>query len=307
MKTITFLCISVFFFSYTLLHGQSKVKKSADVVLQFDFKSKQWDYGSKSLVDEPKKEKPYFALTYKSQPVIKVTNLPDATTMVEIDDENYDVTPEVEIKEKQFQVDGKKSYDTTYSFTQTMAMVDSDEVSYKVTVKNSADTILHTTEAFAKVYRKLKIDLSTGVLFHNLQDKSYFFSDAGNDQSSITKDDSKGKIRPLFPVVMTHMYWQSMGFVSGGASLGLGIDDSGKAGYYLAPSLIFGDRQRAILSFGGALRPTDVLKGKYEVGQTIPTGNLPEVTDLVESTYKLGWFVSITYNLTSKVEKREKP
>lgn len=53
-----------------------------------------------------------------------------------------------------------------------MAVVDSDEISYKVTIKDSGDQELHTSTVFAKIYGKIKIGLSTGALFHNLQDKS---------------------------------------------------------------------------------------------------------------------------------------
>lgn len=300
MKTIIFLCFSLFFLNYTLLYSQSKMEKSKDIVLLFDYKSKQWSYPEN---DTTKKGKPYFAVKYKSQPVIKVTSLPDTTTRVVINDQYFDVIPKLDTVDKKNKM-GIVFTSKSYSFTQTMPMVDSDEIIYSVTINDSTGTPLHTTEAFAKVYGKVKIDLSTGVLFHSLQDESYFFSDAGNNQSSISKDRSKGKIKPLFPVIMTNIYYQTKGLINPGVSLGLGLDDSGKAGYYVGGTLIFGDRQRAILSVGWALRPTDVLKGKYEEGQIISTANLPESADLVESTYKSGWFLSITYNLTSNVSKR---
>lgn len=299
MKTIIFLCFSLFFLNYTFLYGQSKVKKSSDVILVFDYSTKLWKYENSSG-----KELPYFVLKNKSQPIIQVIKLPSSSTKIEIEEQYYDVTPEVKEQKEKDPKMAPLTEDDGHKITQTMGMIDSDEVIYKVTVKNAVDTVLHTTEVFAKVYGRLKIDLSTGVLFHTLQDESYFFSDAVNNQSSIIRDASKGKIRPLFPVVMTHIYKQSTGNLSPGFSLGLGIDDSGKAGFYLGGALIFGDRQRAILSAGWALRPADKLKGKYEVGQKISSEDLPETIDLVESNYRSGYFFSLTYNLTSNVSKR---
>lgn len=314
MKKTILLCFALILLSQTFLFGQ---KKEPDVILLFDFKSKQWSYDIQNTSTEgnnqsensdtnSNKGKPFFTLRYKTQPVIKVNNLPDSNTKVKIDDKYFEVIPEVDSNQLN-DSDNKNKKDNEHTFTKTMPMVDSDEVIYSVTISDSNDNPLHTTEIFAKVYGKLKIDLSTGVLFHTLQDNSYFFTDAGNEQSSISKDRSKGKLKPLFPVVMTHFYRQSKGMISPGLSLGLGLDDSGKAGYYAGLSAIIGDRQRAILTGGWAFRPTDVLKGKYEEGQKIPSANLPETTDLVESIYKSGIFFSITYNLSSKVEKREKP
>ncbi|MDR7132553.1 hypothetical protein J2X69_004926 [Algoriphagus sp. 4150] len=300
MKTLKSLLFILLFFNLAVVFGQSKIKKSGDIVLEFDYKEKIWNYAPIPVTD---KHKPYFLLRYKSQPVIKIKNLP-TSSKVTIEEYFYDVTPEVENKDNSLDKSQSDGLIAT-PFIQTMAIVDSDEVSYKVTIKDDNDTTLHTTTtAFAKVYGRWKIDLSTGVLFHNLQNESYYFSDSGNEQSSILKDSNKGKIKPLFPAVLTHFYKQGKGFTNFGASVGFGIDDSGKIGYYAGPSLIVGDRQRVILSGGWAFRPTDVLKGKYKEGQLLNTSNLPEVAELVESEYKSGIFLSLTYNLTSKVEKR---
>lgn len=301
MKTLKNLLFILLLFNLTQVFGQkSKVKRTEDLVLQFDYKEKTWNYDS---TQDGNKHKPYFLVKYKSQPVIKVTSLPSTTTKVTIDEYFFDVTPEVETKDKSPDKSLSDGLIVT-PFIQTMAVVDSDEVSYKVTIKDANDETLHTTAAFVKVYGRLKIDLSTGVLFHNLQDESYYFSDAENGQSSISKDRNKGEIKPLFPAVLTHFYWQGKGSTNFGASIGFGLDDSGKIGYYTGPALIVGDRQRVILSGGWALRPTDVLIGKYREGQLLNTSNLPDASDLVESEYKSGIFLSLTYNLTSKVEKR---
>lgn len=294
MKTLKYLLFIFFFVDTVSLYGQSKHKKSEDIILQFDYQEKTWNYKD---VDSTNKSKPYFLIQYKSQPIIEIINLPSSSKVM-IDEYFFDVTPEVEKKNI---LNGPSGPD---KYVQTMAVVDSDEVSYKVTIKNSSDQELHTTTVFAKVYGKIKIDLSTGALFHNLQDESYFYSDAGSGQSSISKDGNKGHFKPLLPVVLTHFYWQGKGYSNFALSAGLGLDDSGKAGYYIGPGLILGDRQRIIVSAGWAFRPTDVLKDKYTVGQILNTSDLPENKDLVESIYKSGFFFSLTYNLTSKVEKR---
>lgn len=317
MKTLKNLFFIFLLFNLSMAFGQNrKDKESVDLQLKFDYENKSWSYELKNETKAAEttevsannqttvssKGKPYFLVRYKSQPVIKVSNLPP-NTKVTIEEYFYAITPEVENMDA---IDKSMAVASTKKaeFIQTMATVDSDEVSYKVIIKNSTDDILHTTTVFAKVYGRLKIDLSTGIIFHTLQDESYYFSDAGNEQSSIAKDSNKGEIKPFFPAVLTHFYWQGKGFTNFGASVGLGLDDSGKVGYYLGPAIIMGDRQRVILSGGWAHRPTDILKGKYKEGQLLNSSNLPETSDLVESEYKSGFFFSFTYNLTSKVEKR---
>jgi hypothetical protein len=191
------------------------------------------------------------------------------------------------------------------SFDQTSEMVDSDEIQYTVTVRNKEGNIDHKSTAYCKVYGGMKIDVSSGVLFHNLPNESFRFEPNGSGSSTIVKNKNNDVLKPLFPVVFTHFYWRSKGFTSLGASVGLGIDDSGKAGYYGGPALLLGDRQRVVISLGCALRPTDVLKGQYSTGEVIPNTELPETSDLVESAYRAGFFFALTYNLTAKVERRK--
>lgn len=191
------------------------------------------------------------------------------------------------------------------NYFQTVNMIDSDEVEFIVTINNKDGELIHKSTAYGKVFGGLKIDLSTGALFHTVVDRSFHYAPVGTDQSQIVKDRNKSKIRPVFPVVFTNIYWRTARPACIGISLGLGIDDSGQSGYYFGPSLILGDRQRAIFSLGGALRPADDLKGKYRNGQVFGTADAPDVSDLVESSFKLGLYLSLSYNLTTKVERRK--
>lgn len=295
MKKIIVSLVSVLFLNLLLVQGQSKEINSLQRTFVFDFNTKLWTYSEESKY---RKGKMYFLIPYKSQPAILVRNLPSADFKVKIDEVFFYVTPKTDESIKTLDRE-----DTRIHYAQTMKVVDSDEVEYTVTITDK-DQIVHITTAHAKVYGGLKIDLSTGVLFHNLFDESYNYVAAGNSQSSIAKDKKTGSVKPLFPVVLTHVYWRAKGMISPGFSLGFDIDDSGKAGYYLGPAMLLGDRQRAIISLGLALRPTNALKGKYVEGQLLDDSSKPEVSDLVESVNKAGFFLGITYNLTTKIEKR---
>jgi len=335
---------------------------SVNRVFVFDFKTKKWDYENEFF---RKRKNPYFRIPYKSQPIIKVNDLPP-NVVVEIESNLIDIRPESGqtgkddgkadlTKEKIKMQDSLKTLqgakfrlqrdtstmklskvrdlqdidskirkldsaistidykiknmpvqETRTIYVQTSRMVDSDEVEFIVTFNDSSDAKNnHKTSLYARVFGGLKIDLSTGALFHTVVDKSFHYAPVGNDQSQIAKDKNSSKVKPIFPVVFTNIYWRQAGWLCPGISLGLGIDDSGQSGYYFGPSLILGDRQRAIFSLGGALRPADDLKGKYENGQIFDTADAPDVSDLVESSFKLGLYLSLSYNLTSKVERRK--
>lgn len=354
------------FLALTTMVAYGQKKDPRNRVFVFDYETKTWDYEDKSLAPV---KRPYFRIPYKSQPVVKVTNLP-AEMVVEIESNLIDIRPEsgqsketdqnsqvkaleklktqkqdsikvMELKKRLYQsdtvmklsgdekirslismdsfIDNLESEivaienqieelhaDNSTVYVQTSRMVDSDEVEYIVTFSDSSDTKNnHNTSLYARVFGGLKIDLSTGALFHTVVDKSFHYAPVGTDQSQIVKDRNKSKFRPIFPVVFTNIYWRQAGGISPGISLGLGIDDSGQSGYYLGPSLILGDRQRAIFSAGCALRPADDLKGKYKNGQVFDTADAPDVEDLVESSFKLGLYLSLSYNLTTKVERRK--
>jgi hypothetical protein len=307
-KTIATLA-SVLFLNFSLLYGQEekgndhKEINSLQRTFVFDFTTKLWTYSEESKY---RKRKVYFLIPYKSQPAIRVIHLPSIDYKVKIETAFFDVTPKTEAvkNDTTFKLFEKNKEDNIV-YTETMNVVDSDEVNYTVTISDENDKIVHITQVYAKVYGGLKIDLSTGVLFHNLFDESYGYVAGANSQSSISKDKNNGVVKPLFPVVLTHFYWRAKGIISPGFSLGLGIDDSGKAGYYLGPAVLLGDRQRAVISLGLALRPTNTLKGRYAEGQLLDDSSKPDVSDLVESVYKAGLFFGITYNLTAKIEKRQ--
>ena len=281
MKKIIATLASVLFLNFPLLYGQEekgsnhKEINSLQRTFVFDFTTKLWTYSEESKY---RKGKVYFLIPYKSQPVISILNLQSADYKVKIEEAFFDVTPKTDDSIKNL-----TGEDRTTHYTQTMKVVDSDEVEYTVTITDEKDKIIHITTAYAKVYGGLKIDLSTGVLFHNLIDESYNYVATGNSQSSIAKDKKTGSVKPLFPVVLTHVYWRTKGMINPGFSLGFGIDDSGKAGYYLGPAFLLGDRQRAVISLGLALRPTSTLKGKYAEGQLMDDSSKPEVSDTASS------------------------
>jgi hypothetical protein len=254
-----------------------------------------YDFTTKIVSGSAYKEK-YFIVPYKSQQRIFIDSIP-SNYSVQLNARKITVTPDNST--------AKLLNGALKQVIFTSDVIETDEIEYQLEIKEN-DVTVETTTIFVKVVGGLKIDLSTGVVFHTLADESYHFDEAGTDEVSLSKDKQKGSFFPINPVILTHIHGRGKGFTTLGTTLGLGINDEGKVGYYLGGALLFGDRQRAILSAGLAFKPVDVLKGKYKNGQIFTADDIrPELEDVTESKFKTGFFFSFTYNLSSTVSGRD--
>jgi hypothetical protein len=254
--------------------------------LSYNYATKQWT--GKSFRGK------YFIVPYKTQQTITVCGLPENYSAT-IDGEMITVTPEA------VQPESLSPICVVYLSN----IVEADEVEYTLQIKDSRDSVIEKSVVFVKVFGGLKIDISTGVVLHSLANESYHLNESAVDEFTLTKDNKKGNLFPISPVVLTHFHARPKGFATLGTTVGLGINDEGKVGYYLGGALLIGDRQRAIISTGIALRPVEVLKGKYQNGEVFDDNSKPEIDDLTESIFKTGFFFSFSYNLSSKVERKK--
>lgn len=274
-----------------------KTTVAEDYDLSYDYDKKLWS--GKPYVGKGKlKLTRYFVVPYKTQQRISICNLKKGLTAV-IKATSVTLTPETGEKTKGDPESFKKPECEVIFLSNP---IESDEVYYTLTIKD-ADKVVHESTVMVKVFRGLKIDLSTGVVFHNVSDEKFHYTSSGND-FSLSKDGKTGKVFPISPVILTHAYFRTRGFATIGSTLGLGITDDSKLGYYIGLAGIFGDHQRVVFSGGLALRPAKILKGQYKEGQVFTAADKPEIGDLMEDRYRPGVFLSLSYNLTSKIEKK---
>lgn len=254
-----------------------------------------FDYTSRKWTGYAHRNQRWFLVPYKTQQRIVVKNVPGDYT-VEMNETSIAVTFDEGTKGKVPTTAG----DSVFFLSN---VIESDEMEYTVIIKDDKQHEVCKSTAFVKVFRGLKIDVSTGVVFHTLADNSYHYTNDGS-VFTLTKDNRKGKLFPISPVVLTHAYFRSKGFVSWGGTLGFGINDSGKLGYYLGLASLIGDRQRIVLSAGAAFRPVSILKSQYDEGQVFADADKPDLADVTEDQFRTGFFFSVSYNLTSKVVRK---
>jgi len=106
---------------------------------------------------------------------------------------------------------------------------------------------------------------------------------------------------------MATMSYRSASYVTYGASVGLGIDvTNGKiqlSNFFAGPSVIFGKYDRLTLTTGASVRAIDRLKGNYSVNTNMPiTESSSDLKNFVTTEYRVGFFISLTYNLTRGVK-----
>jgi hypothetical protein len=147
----------------------------------------------------------------------------------------------------------------------------------------------------------LKIDFSTGVIFSFINssfDQTYRLEQNTADTNLLTIIENRN--RNLFiPSVgaFMHFYPRCTGTAKFGGVLGLSTDDLNSLRYHLGISLIFGSKNRVILSCGATGNYAKALDSEYVVDQDITKElGLKEVP--VEDVFRLGAFVAFSYNLT---------
>lgn len=156
------------------------------------------------------------------------------------------------------------------------------------------------------IYGGIKIDFSTGFFVtNNLYNRKYSLSNYLADSSmKIISQDKNNSLAQFSVGALMHISPRCTGYIKPGFAFGLGFNsaDLTKAQVYIGASAIFGLREQFIFSAGLSLANVDYLKGKYSLGT--PTINLNNDTPLTEKVIKAGWFISFSYNLTSKKKEQ---
>ncbi|MFY7936977.1 MAG: hypothetical protein ACOVOQ_06365 [Flavobacterium sp.] len=161
-----------------------------------------------------------------------------------------------------------------------------------------------TYEINVKSINGVKIDFSTGLFLNfggnNFRDQTYRYEDIedNTDQQKIIRNDSKNVIFPSVGTLM-HVYKRTASDFNVGLTFGLSTKDFEKLNYHFGGSLILGSNKRFILSSGVTLTKANLISDNYYEGQIVNKATSPE-TIPTSSFNRIGYFTSLTFNLTSK-------
>lgn len=151
--------------------------------------------------------------------------------------------------------------------------------------------------------RGLKIDFSAGAMING--GNGDFI---GNEYENFEIDDTNSTIRvkdagsrALLSIgAFMHIYDRGARDLKLAFSPGISTnDDFDGLIYHLGGSLIFGKKDRLIFTTGLSMKSSDILDKNYSIGEEYETSSLPETPSTIKVFPRLGYFFSLSYNLTS--------
>jgi len=222
-------------------------------------------------------------------------------------DAAYDQFQGIKLLDKVLSIDSLSSLLTQSNFrvVYNAPAAKADEILYTITIepkdKNAAGPPKRVIPIPVRVAGNWKIDVSSGVLFNiGLTEQRYRFDAVGEDSVVLVKNKDLHTFTPTVGV-MTHVYRKSPSYTNWGFSLGFGINDEQRVRYYGGLGVMLGESQRFVISGGLTAAPRAVLQGQYDEGQKFAAASVP--ASATEEVYRVGGFLSFTYNLTSSTKK----
>jgi hypothetical protein len=193
---------------------------------------------------------------------------------------------------------------------------DGDFINYKVTIDPAYTSALGAHKnpvAFdfdVPVKCGWKVDFSVGPVFsfgNGAKDEKYFLENSITENKSILKKrENNNNISPGIAAMM-HFYRRSGTEVSWGGLLGAGagfqnIDDA-EVSFYTGLSLVLGKKQKIMINGGISFLSVERLKTEqYETDKEYLTSGI-NLVDVTEKVFKGSFFLSLSYNLTNRVER----
>ena len=239
----------------------------------------------------------------KSTEYSKCRTLMDQATNLNKDLENYDYQSLIEKLLVLFQ----KFNDKNFTYNSPITVAKTDKLIYNIKIfpidaeKNLKDTIKF--EIPISVFGGLKIDYSSGVVFNFIGksfDQSYRLESNPLDTNFVTikENYNRNVFLPSFGAFI-HFYPRQRNDLKIAGTFGLSSEDLKNIKYHLGLSLIFGSNRRIVLSCGATGNYANILSQNYTVNQNLSKEvNLETVP--TEEVFKIGGFLSFTYNLNNK-------
>lgn len=193
-----------------------------------------------------------------------------------------------------------------------------DIASYQVSIHPSATRsfgVYRTTLSFdfdVPTQGGLKVDFSVGPIIsfgNNAKDDKYYFDPSVNpEKSSLKKLDNNNFITPSLAAFM-HFYRRSGRTGSFGGLFGVGAGfesiDAINLNYIFGGSWVLGKSEKVMLNTGVSIFKVSRLKtDQYKVdSNTTYDPSKVSISDVTEKVFKPSFFLSISYNLTRRVQR----
>jgi hypothetical protein len=194
----------------------------------------------------------------------------------------------------------------TYRIVSAPIQPTKDLVIFDVDIKTKKGLDYNNERKFTyKEYTKggVRYDFSTGLVFgFGINDYSFTTENVTVGTDNMSRIIEKKNTNEYLPSIgaMLHVSLRSHRLVSFGLTVGASISTTELDLNSLYPglSILIGKTEKIIITAGPALKKINYLKSDYEIGKLYPAGTLPATLE-TEPTYRQGWFVGLTYNLTN--------
>lgn len=193
---------------------------------------------------------------------------------------------------------------------------DGDFVNYNVSVTPARTNVLGPNRSpknfdfDVPVKGGWKTDFSVGPTFSfgsNAKDEKFYFESTDVEGESLLKQRDNNNVVSPGLAAMMHFYKRSGKDFSWGGMLGIGagfqsIEDA-DVSFYTGLSGILGKSQKVMINAGVSFLKVDRLKeGEYTLDKVYDPATV-NITEVTEKVFKSSFFISISYNLTNRIER----
>ena len=194
----------------------------------------------------------------------------------------------------------------SFSFSASPVTAEKDVIIYEVTITPIENTEYGSGskkvsfEVPVEVLGGFKIDFSTGLFVSNLIDHKYaitrdsIFNANDTLRGYRVLRNEEGKIK-LGLSAMMHLYYRFSSIINVGLNFGVGIIPDQSVSYLGGGSLIFGNKNRFIISGGVMLGSVERLSSLIKEKNLYP--DIPLQNNLTVKELDFGWYFGISYNL----------
>lgn len=193
-----------------------------------------------------------------------------------------------------------------------------DEVNLHLSFR--ADTLLTcnypnrlTAKSRIPVVGGWKVDFSTGVLMsgkfmnNNFFGQELYYEGAYEDSNHSFIRQKQAGARLLLSIgAFAHLYKRTGRVVSWAISPGVSTTTAFDGFlFHLGGSALLGRENRLVITLGGTFRESTLLDRRYQVDKAYPKESLPQQVPTIRVFPRVGWFLALTYNLSTFKASKE--
>ncbi len=193
--------------------------------------------------------------------------------------------------------------DEPYQFFSNPIQSMEDMIEFNVKIKKDNETSLVKNFTYTEyVQGGVRWDFSVGAVFDFFTNRqTYDLQEvAGNNKVKIVEN-NRNVFYPSLAGIL-HTSFRNGGSVAWALSLGASLDISQFRlnSFFPGVSLMLGKREKTVITVGPSFSNVTQLKKYYKSDDTATYDNTLDVNSITTNNFKIGAFVGLTYNLTSK-------